>query len=64
MGRVGMGFLGMAVDAVKDRSGLVSFLATEIPALTGCANGFWRSDGEVDIKQEQGLPRMEQSLQG
>jgi hypothetical protein len=30
----------------------------------GCANGFWRSDGEVDIKQEQGLPRMEQLLQG
>jgi hypothetical protein len=30
----------------------------------GCANGFWRSDGEEDIKQEQGLPRMDQSLQG
>ena len=30
----------------------------------GCANGFWRSYGEEDIKQEQGLPRMEQSLQG
>ena len=25
---------------------------------------FWRSYGEEDIKQEQGLPRMDQSLQG
>ena len=27
----------------------------------GCASGFWRSDGALDIKHEQGLPRMEQS---